>query len=380
MFINCSVKGASQFLRRVQYFWYIYHLIGFITSRDIGYFVDPAQNMSWNLPKPTGKYPVGCTDIVTKTGLGGTLFRLYYPTENFEPSDEVSPIWLHAPEYAEGMANFMKMPRLAGAIKWIMKGKRVPVLWNGPLEILPGTPNLPVFVFSHGLAGNRFIYSHIGYEIASHGFFVAAVEHRDQSASATFTLEEGETSDLKNTSKYAKKWLEFVRAPSEPKEEQEMRTKQVHKRAEECSELLNCLEKLNAGTLTNLFDFDLAPFAGKLNLEKCALGGHSFGGGTTVVGLSKDPRFKAGVALDVWMFPVDNSVYKTKIHQPILFINSESFHWEANIAGIRKLDSDATGVDAERKMMTLVGTVHHTQCDMPFLLSRFRMNRIMRCV
>lgn len=38
---------------------------------------------------------------------------------------------------------------------------------------------LPVLIFSHGLAGNRIIYSRFLSGIASHGFLVVAVEHTD---------------------------------------------------------------------------------------------------------------------------------------------------------------------------------------------------------
>ena len=43
---------------------------------------------------------------------------------------------------------------------------------------------LPVLLFSHGMGGNRLIYSHLCTSLASHGVFVVAVEHTDGLGSA----------------------------------------------------------------------------------------------------------------------------------------------------------------------------------------------------
>ncbi|XP_041346887.1 platelet-activating factor acetylhydrolase-like [Gigantopelta aegis] len=44
------------------------------------------------------------------------------------------------------------------------------------------TKGFPVVVFSHGLSGHFFAYSGICSDLASHGYVVAAVEHKDGSA------------------------------------------------------------------------------------------------------------------------------------------------------------------------------------------------------
>jgi len=50
------------------------------------------------------------------------------------------------------------------------------VVWNADVQQEGG--KLPVIVFSHGLGTSRFFYSSVCMELASHGFVVAAVEHR----------------------------------------------------------------------------------------------------------------------------------------------------------------------------------------------------------
>ena len=39
------------------------------------------------------------------------------------------------------------------------------------------------------------------------------------------------------------------------------------------------------------------------------------------------------MVLDAWMFPLEEGVYG-KVEQPVLFINSETFHWKNNIKKI----------------------------------------------
>ena len=62
----------------------------------------------------------------------------------------------------------------------------IPVLWQAP--VLEGDRMFPVVIFSHGLGGNRTAYCTFCCELASHGFVVAVLEHRDGSASMTLHL------------------------------------------------------------------------------------------------------------------------------------------------------------------------------------------------
>lgn len=62
---------------------------------------------------------------------------------------------------------------------------------------------------------------------------------------------------------------------------------------------LNLLDLLNrGGNIQNMLPevdshrFDFSQFKNRLNMETAAVIGHSFGGATTVIGLSEEPRFK----------------------------------------------------------------------------------------
>lgn len=57
---------------------------------------------------------------------------------------------------------------------------------------------------------------------------------------------------------------------------------------------------------------------------------------------------RCGVALDAWMFPLDDEIF-ARVKQPIFFINSEKFQWAGNISRMKKLDS----ASIQRKMITI---------------------------
>ncbi|KAF7239451.1 Craniofacial development protein 2 [Varanus komodoensis] len=69
-----------------------------------------------------------------------------------------------------------------------------------------------------------------------------------------------------------------------------------------------------------------------------------------------------GIALDAWMLPLCDEVYP-RVHQPLLFINSEKFQWASNVLEMKKLNCK----DRERKMITIKGSVHQSFPDFTFL-------------
>lgn len=308
------------------------------------------------LPNSKGKYGVGVADVINKYGKDRTLFRLFYPIPKESYKMEEAIGLMEDFNYVRGICQFFGMPRLASFVNWCISDVRVPVNVNS--APITGNNRFPVAVFSHGLGGNRIIYNTVCCEMASQGMVVAAVEHADESASATYYL------DPENKHK---KWIDYLPGVNKLANEWEVRNRQVRQRAIECSEALNCLEAINSGTLDTVDTggFNLQQLFNRLDLEQgAAIVGHSFGGATALCALADDRRFTMAVGLDVWTFPLEKDIYR-QLHsstckKPILMINMFHFHWVENIANLRKLDGN------NRAMVTIKGTVHQNQSDSPY--------------
>ncbi|KAL3081155.1 hypothetical protein niasHS_012676 [Heterodera schachtii] len=46
---------------------------------------------------------------------------------------------------------------------------------------MPGDQRFPLVIFSHGVTGSRLVYTTVCASLASHGYVIAALEHRNVS-------------------------------------------------------------------------------------------------------------------------------------------------------------------------------------------------------
>ncbi|XP_019637400.1 PREDICTED: platelet-activating factor acetylhydrolase-like [Branchiostoma belcheri] len=320
----------------------------------------------------TGPYNVGVTDIMTAgPDKHGVFLRLFYPTEpcDIRQRRHDCPTWTPSRQYLDGYLRFIAVPKWTYPLcRLIMGNPKVPAILNAPLLKQESPSKFPVIVFSHGMGGQRTTYTVVCLEMASRGYLVASIEHRDGSASATHVIrqeDDGKTPTVE--------WVPMI--PKPEGDEFPVRNKQVHQRADEMGHMLDLLVSIDQGSnINNLCNtgMDLSQFKGKLDLDRVAAMGHSFGGATSLVSLYKDTRLKCAVILDGWMLPVDREMYP-QISQPVLFINTEVFHWPGNIVRMNRL-MGRDGVD--RKMITIKGTVHQSQSDFTFLFGKFFGTRV----
>uniref|UniRef100_A0A8B9TC05 Platelet-activating factor acetylhydrolase n=1 Tax=Anas platyrhynchos TaxID=8839 RepID=A0A8B9TC05_ANAPL len=278
------------------------------------------------LPPGKGPHRVGCVDVMVGHTRQGLFLRLFYPCEPRVGAER--PRWIPRYEYSRGLAQFRgRSPRWGAPLLHVAFGScRVPVSWKGPFK--PRSGGYPLVIFSHGLGAFRTLYSSVCTELASWGFVVAALEHRDGSASATYFCgaESGQ-----------EEWIQHQRLPPGQKEFY-FRNMQVHQRANECVRALWLFQAVRGGRpVPNVLhpDFDLS-------VLKWPVMGHSFGGVTAVLALVKEPS--ARWLWTAWMFPLENTLYP-EVPRPVLFINAEKFQTPESIAKMKRLSSRNTKPD-----------------------------------
>jgi platelet-activating factor acetylhydrolase len=236
-----------------------------------------------------------------------------------------------------------------------------------------GFGTLPCMVFTHGMAGMSQSYAHYLGSIASHGYVVAAVEHRDGSGPGTIIHHP----DGKERNVWHLK-LEDLKADP-PMTDMDLKTAQLNFREAEISETIKLFQQLNAGDapVINLKPDSprnsLPGFKNRLNLSAVTVGGHSYGATGAMQALksvgTKAMPINGGIALD----PGKGSGPLNKdIDVPLLVMQSGEWTekqvdfygqgWHFNVVK-NILESLREGW-----FMTLTGTAHPSCTDAPLIV------------
>uniref|UniRef100_A0A914ZD01 1-alkyl-2-acetylglycerophosphocholine esterase n=1 Tax=Parascaris univalens TaxID=6257 RepID=A0A914ZD01_PARUN len=335
-----------------------------------------------------GRYEVGCVDVMVadgEEGDAGILARIFYPAEDGISSKSQSdncerPVWLPRREYLDGIALYRNTtPRkIHFLFDWLVGEKRINVGWQRDVYARSQeTSSFPVVLFSHGLSACRHFYSIFCASLASYGFVVAAIEHRDHSACWTFKLEVDPKSG-NATERHIN-----LRKLTPVENEFRIRNQQLHKRVTECVKLLHVLEEINMGQCAPAAkkqmgckiilgqSFDWTQFKGRLDISRTSIAGHSFGGATAIAASAFSTDFTSAVVLDGWMLPVERELYP-RAQQPTLFLNASLFQWSSNVRSMLKIGNN----DTHKLLVTFNEAVHQSFTDFSLLSPGFFGRRL----
>ncbi|KAK3329726.1 platelet-activating factor acetylhydrolase, isoform II-domain-containing protein [Apodospora peruviana] len=296
-----------------------------------------------------------------------------------------------------------------------------------------GKPKFPVIIFSHGLGGSRTVSSAICGELASFGFVVVAMEHRDGSGARTFVNKVGESPDLDSqdldretpaprneketrgktkTTRKTKPYymVDYIFPEDNAKDtsphntrgvDTELREAQIEMRLAEIEEAYfalglmqdgqgdriaeeNLRKKGNVGSSSKgLNGIDWEEWKGRLYLDSVTLMGHSFGGATTVQALRLEERFSwvsQGILADAWGPAMPESNGHRRVQKPVLSIGSEAFmYWKDNHKRVEQICREARAAGALCWMTTIRGSTHLSQTDFAVLYPNW-MSLLMKTI
>lgn len=279
----------------------------------------------------------------------------------------------------------------------------------------------PVIIFSHGLYGMGEHYTVIAENMASYGYIFIAPYHTDSSCPAVIRKIRASREKLGGNSAIEKMILFDERREPFMAEQKDLiqdhsdenikelmyREYQLKIRLENIRTILNALNTLASKENTNSEKDSIEgyeTFAGRIDLERVACLGHSFGGGTccaACVSIMEPIAFKCGLSLDGWMDPIVNDLERKnddpsileqikqirsrksmeggKSLPPFAFINSDLWQWDNNLKSMDKIlltmqDTEELNPEtAQPKVykMKMKDTHHHNFDDVAILMPRF---------
>ena len=384
-----------------------------------------------NLPAYTGQYNVGSIDLevplkqprlLSKTkdkrtgeyafNLETALFTLYYPAQRTAHSSKPKHFWIPRPIglYGDGYAQFTRFNNFLTrsvftAGLWAIAGRnRIPAevdvplytppesdrkTANGQSELTPqssdstvaeqgtGAERYPVIIFSTGFACSRTSYSQYCGELASQGYIVASVEHRDGSGpGSTLIGRDGKTKKIHMLLDGA------VHEDGSSMSKISFHEDQFNFRQAEVEETILILKELNAGNGAALFaenprkeGQDLHLWTNRLDLDNLAIAGHSFGSNLALRVLKGAPNDSLPIKGAIVLDPGKNSgLLCSDVDVPVAIVHSGAWSKDpSTLSGrphfdvVKDIAAEALRRTNASWFMTCLGTAHPSATDAPFL-------------
>jgi len=211
------------------------------------------------------------------------------------------------------------------------------------IPIIKSDQSMPVVVFSHGITGTRHLHQALYEHLVSHGYIVVAPDH---SFDANLTIfPDGHIANYRSN------------ITGHP-DSLNVRIMQMDTRATDISFILDQIEKMQSGEIESKIN-------GKIDLEKLAIGGHSYGGSTAMVASHRDNRVKACFVLDGWVSPIPQNTIDEGINIPFFFMGRPSWDGSDYPQNYPRLDSFFTHSSGSKYRLIIKETEHLDFSDIP---------------
>jgi predicted dienelactone hydrolase len=339
---------------------YIFHLfqktkINTVTKGFLSVWFTFSVLLPWIIPVFTLPNPSGLYDVGTETFHWVDSTRLEWFTDE-SPNDVreiIVQVWYPAYKNAEmnpePYLDFIDLRAKtlagAGAISEFLPRHLNHIYTNSfkNIPIIKSDQLMPVVVFSHGITGTRHLHQAMYEFLVSRGFIVIAPDH---SFDANLTIfPDGHLADYRSNI-------------TGHTDSVNVRTMQMNTRVADISFILDQLVKIQSGKID-------AQINAKIDLERIAVGGHSYGGSTATVVSQRDDRIKACFVLDSWISPIPQETIDDGIHIPFLFMGRPTWEGSDYPGNYPRLDNLMAHSSNPKYRLIIKGTKHLDYSDIP---------------
>jgi predicted dienelactone hydrolase len=302
------------------------------------------------LPRTTGPFAVGTAayqwddpgrpEIYTPQpdDIRQIMVQFWYPAQA-APDADTAPFFDRIETGGPILADRLKLPGFIFNHAALIRTTSVP---GAPMAATPAA--FPVLIFSPGYNSMRTQSTTLMEELASHGYVVVALDHTYSGVMTNFPDGRVELLDPN------------ILPDRERIGEQRYRQAALGVGDVWEQDVAFVLARLQAGNVD-------ARFAGRLDLDRIGLLGHSTGGGTISRLCARDTRCKAGVGLDAWLGVAHDETIDAGSDRPMLFLMSERWPTPENNARMQRYRAGS----AQVTWLTIKLTDHYDFTDLPFL-------------
>jgi predicted dienelactone hydrolase len=253
------------------------------------------------VPKPTGSRTVGTRSVHL---VDSTRRDPYLP--NGTMRELMVRFWYPAASDTHCVPADYTSPGVRSYVSQLLRVSLPLVSTNSCLDARIAEGVHPIVVFTHGFTGTFTDYTFLFEDLASRGYVVASIDHTHEATAVEFP--DGRL----EKSVFGSYLTSYTRSDPEALDYA------VTVRLDDLKFVIDELQRLNARAN--------GAFTARLDLSRLALAGHSLGGLTTIVGVEREARLKAGVVLDGLM-PV-TQVNRTET--ALLMVAAGREQWDDN--------------------------------------------------